>query len=48
MQEEGLLGEDDDPPSDDELRRFDKSRKDKKVSNEEWVSERTPTPASPR
>jgi transposase len=39
MQEEGLLGEDDDPPSDDELRRFDKSRKDKKVSNEEWVSE---------
>jgi transposase len=39
MQEEGLLGEDDDPPSDDELRGFDKSRKDKKVSNEEWVSE---------
>ena len=39
MKEEGLLDEDDDPPSDDELRRFDKSRKDKKVSNEEWVSE---------
>lgn len=39
MKEEGLLDEDDDPPSDDELRKFDKSRKDKKVSNEEWVSE---------
>jgi len=25
-------------PSDDELRRFDKKRKNKKVSNEEWVS----------
>jgi transposase len=39
MREEGLLDEDDDPPSDDELRKFDKSRTDKKVSNEEWVSE---------
>ena len=39
MKEEGLLKEGDEPPSDDELRRFDKSRKDKKVSNEEWVSE---------
>ena len=39
MKEEGLLDEDDDPPSDDELRKFDKSRQDKKVSNEEWVSE---------
>jgi transposase len=26
-------------PSDEELRRFDKGRKNKKVSNEEWVSE---------
>jgi transposase len=39
MKEEGLLDEDDDPPSDDELRKFDKSRQDKKVSNAEWVSE---------
>jgi transposase len=39
MKEEGLLDEDDNPPSDDELRRFDKSRQNKKVSNEEWVSE---------
>lgn len=39
MKEEGLLDEDDDPPSDDELRKFDKSRTDKKVSNAEWVSE---------
>lgn len=37
MKEEGVIGEDD-TPSDDELRRFDKQRKDKKVSNEEWVS----------
>jgi transposase len=42
MQEEGLIEEDADPPSDDELRRFDKQRKDKKVSNEEWVSETDP------
>jgi transposase len=39
MKAEGLLDENDNPPSDDELRKFDKSRKDKKVSNEEWVSE---------
>ena len=32
MQEE--LGVED--PSDEELRRFDKNRKNKKVSNEEW------------
>lgn len=38
MKEEGLIGEDDDPPSDEELRKFDKSRTDKKVSNEEWTS----------
>ena len=38
MKEEGVI-EEDDTPSDDELRRFDKQRKGKKVSNEEWVSE---------
>jgi hypothetical protein len=38
MQEEGLADKDD-PPSNDELRRFDQQRKDKKVSNDEWVSE---------
>ena len=36
MQEEGLI-EQDDEPTDEELRRFDKQRKDKKVSNEEWA-----------
>jgi transposase len=39
MKEEGLIDEDDDPPNDEELRKFDKSRKNKKVSNEEWESE---------
>ena len=29
-------------PTDEELRRFDKQRKDKRVSNEEWVSETDP------
>jgi len=38
MKEQGVIAEDD-TPSDEELRRFDKQRKDKKVSNEEWVSE---------
>ncbi len=38
MQEAGLIDDEDDPPSDDELRRFDKNRQDKKVSNEEWMS----------
>ena len=38
MKEEGLIEEDDDPPSDQELRKFDKSRTNKKVSNEEWTS----------
>jgi IS5 family transposase len=41
MQEEGLANEDD-PPSDDELRRFDQQRKNKKVGNDEWVSETDP------
>ncbi len=37
MQEEGLI-DDDDEPTDEELRRYDRQRKNKKVSNEEWVS----------
>ena len=37
MSEEGLI-EDDDEPTDEELRRFDRSRKGKKVSNEDWKS----------
>jgi transposase len=37
MQEEGVVGPDE-QPSDEEIRRWDKQRKDKKVSNEEWVS----------
>jgi IS5 family transposase len=37
MQEEGLIDEEDEP-TDEELRRFDKKRKNKKVSNDEWVS----------
>ena len=41
MQEEGLI-EKDDNPSDEELRRYDKQRKNKKVSNAEWVSETDP------
>src|SRR5207245_6624558 len=42
MQEEGLLDEDDDPPSDEALRKFDKSRENKKVSNDEWMSPNDP------
>src|SRR4029450_5800101 len=41
MKEEGLIEEDDDPTN-DELRRFDRHRKDKKVSNEEWTSPTDP------
>ena len=41
MQEEGLI-EKDDNPSDEELRRYDKQRKNKKVSNAEWVSKTDP------
>lgn len=41
MQEEGLIGEDDEP-TDEELRRYDKQRKNKKVSNEEWGSPTDP------
>ena len=42
MKEEGLIEDDDDPPSDEELRKFDKARKDKKVSNDEWNSPTDP------
>lgn len=41
MQEEGLIGAADDP-SDEELRRHDKQRKNKKVSNDEWGSASDP------
>ena len=42
MREEGLLDDREDPPSDDELRKFDKSRKNKRVSNDEWLSPTDP------
>jgi transposase len=42
MKEEGLLKEEAPPPNDEELRKFDKSRTDKKVSNEEWTSPTDP------
>jgi transposase len=41
MREEGVISQDDDP-TDEEVRRFDKTRKNKKVSNEEWVSPTDP------
>ena len=41
MQEEGLIDKDDEP-TDEELRRFDKQRKNKKVSNAEWASPTDP------
>jgi transposase len=42
MKEEGLIEEDDDPPNDETLRKFDESRTDKKVSNDEWESPTDP------
>ena len=42
MQEEGLIDEDDEPTNED-LRRFDKQRKNKKLSNAEWVSGTDPS-----
>jgi transposase len=42
MQEQGLIGAGDARPSDEELRKFDKSRKNKKVSNDEWESKTDP------
>ena len=41
MQEEGVIDEEDDP-TDEQLRRFDKQRKNKKVSNDEWGSPTDP------
>jgi transposase len=41
MQEEGVIGPED-KPTDEEVRRFDKKRKNKKVSNDEWVSPQDP------
>lgn len=41
MQEEGLI-EPDEQPSDEELRRFDRHRKKKKVPNRDWVSSTDP------
>jgi transposase len=41
MHEEGVI-EADQEPSDEEVRRYDKGRKGKKVSNEEWVSATDP------
>ena len=44
MKEEGLLDDrdDDDPPSAAELRKFDKSRENKRVPNDEWESKTDP------
>lgn len=41
MREEGVIAPDE-QPSDEDVRRFDKGRKDKKVSNDEWVSPTDP------
>lgn len=41
MQEEGVV-EKDQEPTDEEIRRFDKKRKNKKVSNEDWESRTDP------
>jgi transposase len=41
MREEGVI-EADETPSDEEVRRFDKRRKNKRTSNDEWVSSSDP------
>jgi transposase len=41
MKEEGAI-EPDHEPTDEEIRRYDKQRKNKKVSNDEWMSENDP------
>jgi len=41
MREEGEIAEDDDP-TDEDVRRFDKTRRNKTVSNAEWVSPNDP------
>ena len=38
MREEGVI-EEDDEPTDEDIRRYDRQRKNKRVSNDEWVSE---------
>ena len=42
MREEGVIAANE-QPSDEEVRRFDKNRKDKKVSNDEWFSPTDPS-----
>lgn len=42
MKDAGLLADDGDPPNDEELRKFDKARENKKVSNDEWESPTDP------
>jgi transposase len=42
MQEQGLIGATDERPSNEELRKFDRARKNKQVSNEEWQSPTDP------
>src|SRR5258708_1752390 len=42
MQEAGLLEAGDEEPSNEALRKFEKSRQDKKVSNDEWMSPTDP------
>jgi len=42
MKEAGLIEDDDEPPSDEALRKFDKARQNKKVSNDEWTSPTDP------
>lgn len=41
MEEAGVIGKDDEP-TDEELRRFDKNRKNKKTRNDEWESQTDP------
>lgn len=41
MREEGVVAKDE-QPSDEDIRRFDKKRKKKRVANEEWVSKTDP------
>jgi len=41
MKEEGVI-EKDHQPTDEEVRRYDKQRKNKKVSNQDWVSTSDP------
>ena len=41
MREEGVIGAEE-QPTDEEIRRYDKKRADKKVSNDDWVSPNDP------